>query len=188
MRRADDRPNKASQGLGPSLSALPPRCPLCSLLPPPSATTPPAGTCGPALMGPSWTPTFLPLRTPAPALLSLFSFQCSAPDGTPSGRIFTAGGCVQYPFLLPLPRLPVSLTSSSSIVTAFGGCVMWPKSGFSFPRRSRGSRRGRGDGAVPSCRRPSAMLRIPSLSSGPTTASRSHVRLPTAALICAPLR
>lgn len=38
VRRADDRPNKASQGLGPSLSALPPRCPLCSLLPPRFAT------------------------------------------------------------------------------------------------------------------------------------------------------
>lgn len=33
MTRADDRPNKASQGLGPSLSALPLRCPLCSLRP-----------------------------------------------------------------------------------------------------------------------------------------------------------
>lgn len=37
-RRADDRPNKASQGLGPSLSALPPRCPPWSSLPPWPAT------------------------------------------------------------------------------------------------------------------------------------------------------
>lgn len=68
VRRADDRPNKASQGLGPSLSALPPRCPLCSLLPPRFATpshSPPTNTCGPALMGPSWTSTFSLLQIPA---------------------------------------------------------------------------------------------------------------------------
>lgn len=110
MRRADDRPNKASQGLGPSLLALPPCCPLCSLLPPQSVTIPPVGTCGPALMGPSWTPTFPLLQ------LQLSSRRCpvflSAFSSTPAGGIFTAEST--HP-VCPPPTPPSSFFLSFSL-------------------------------------------------------------------------
>lgn len=145
MRRADDRPNKASQGLGPSLSALPPCCPLCSLLPPRSATVPPVGTCGPALIGPSWTPTFPLSRTPAPALVSVFP-PLSLSTFSPRWHSFRQDiHCLGDVFSTPPSTTTFCSPCHSHFVIfschKYDGRVMWSKSGPGIPRRSGGQER-----------------------------------------------
>lgn len=140
----------------------------------------------------SHLPSLTDPSSDSPLSVLFFLFQCSVPDGTPSGMIFRAGGCVYYPSSLVFLFLAFLglFTLSLSLVIMYGGRVMWLKSGFSSPRRSSmikqiGKRKR--DEAVLSFRRPSDAW-DPEILPSATTASCSHVRLPTPALISAPLR
>lgn len=120
LRGADDRPNKASQGLGPSLLALP--LPLPFLLPPaPSVChhTP----CGHMWSSPNGTQldSHLPCRTGRSSTI-LSEFQCSAPDGTAEGGV--GGVCVVSPchHFSHSIVVPVILTLSPRLVKTCDAC------------------------------------------------------------------
>lgn len=127
LRGADDRSNKVSQGLGPSLLALPP--PLPSLLPPaPSVChhTP----CGHMWSDPNGTQldSHLPCRTGHTSAI-LSEFQCLAPDGTAAGRISTPGGDVCSIFFSSFQLLHRSFWFYHLLMSKRTMCVMWLKSG-----------------------------------------------------------
>lgn len=128
LRGADDRPNKASQGLGPSLLALP--LPLPFQLPPAPLVchhTP----CGHMWSDPNRTQldSHLPCCTGRTSTV-LSENQCSAPDDTAAGRKIHSGGrCVQYLFVIfsAPPYLSLSFSLYHLLLSKRVMCLMWLK-------------------------------------------------------------